>query len=76
MTIAAVAGLVVAAIQIAAEIPIQVAGDDQIETSVAIVVDEACGHGPSGGRHPGFLRYVGECAVAVIVIKRVAAEPW
>ncbi len=49
------------------------AGNEQIELGVFIMVEPDGARGPSWGRNSGFLGYVSECAVAVVVIENVTA---
>ena len=68
MAVAAMPRLVPAAVSVAAEIPFQVSGDDQVEMAVAIVIDEAGGHGPAAARNARGLRDIGERSVAVVPV--------
>ena len=72
MTIGAVAGLLLAAVAIRSEAPFDVARDEQIEPAVVVVVEEAGAGAPAACRDAGALRHVGERAVAIVAIERVA----
>ena len=58
------------------QIEINVVGDEQIETPVAVVVDEGAARIPARAfaRHASLLADIGERAVAVVVIQNVLAE--
>ena len=58
------------------QIEINVVGDEEIELSVAIVIEEgaACSPADSLSSDSCFLAYIGEGAVAVVVIQHVLAE--
>src|SRR6185312_10603179 len=73
MAIRAIARLPVAAVNVA-EIPSEISGNNQIQPSVAIVIDEHRARGPSAARDASFVRDIGERPVAVIVIQNIAAN--
>ena len=74
MAVSAIAGLVLAAKNVGAEVPFQVAGNDQIEAAVAIIVDKTRARAPTAAAHAGLCSNVGKGAVAVIVIKNVSTQ--
>ena len=49
----------------------KVAGDEEIEPSVAVVVAKSRAGRPSAECHAGFLRYVGEGAIVIVVVETV-----
>ncbi len=53
---------------------VNVAGDEEIEAAVAVVVSPGCAGGPVAERHACFFGDVGEGAVVVVVIEAVLAE--
>ena len=61
------------AITIVPEAPIHVTGDEKVELTIIVVVEKPGAHAPSAGSNSGVLRYIRECAVSVVVVKRVAA---
>jgi len=58
---------------------VHIDADEQVQTAVAVVVDECCAGVPDGTRRrrvvdqAGLLRHIGERAVAVIAVQRVVA---
>ena len=60
--------------RLAREVPVHVAGDEEIEPAVAVEVAPGSAGGPVAERDAGFFRDVGEGAVVVIVIEAVLAE--
>ena len=73
MTVGAVAGLLLPAIAVVLERPVEIAGDEQIEPAVVVVIEEAGARAPSAGGDAGLPGDVGERAVPVVAIERVAA---
>ena len=60
------------------QIEIDIVGDEEIQMAVAVIIDEMCSRCSSGSSgpgwiRPGFLRYIGERAVAIIAVERVLA---
>src|SRR6476659_1569585 len=51
------------------EINFHVAGNEEIQTPVAIVVSPGCSGAPSFSRYTKLLCYIRECSVAVVVIQ-------
>src|SRR5260370_38514038 len=49
------------------------AADKQIQASVVVVIKPVVARGPSGHRQAGFVRYVGERSVAIVLIQNAAA---
>ena len=74
MAIGAISGLMHAAINVGGKVPLHVAGHDQVEPAIAIVVDEAGAGAPSASAHAGFGGDVSKCAVAVVVVKNISAQ--
>src|SRR5271170_4653863 len=52
-------------------VPEHVARDEQVEVAVVIVINEAGGTAPAARLHACFGSYVGESAVAIIVVERI-----
>ena len=74
MAIGAIAWLLLAAVAVGLKAPLHVARDEQIELAVVVVVEEPRARAPPASRDtPARLGHVGERAVAVVVIQRVAA---
>ena len=62
-----------AAKDVVRDVPVEVAGDEQVELAVIIVIEEACGSRPPAAPNARARRHVSERAVAVVVIQRVVA---
>ena len=73
VTVGAVAWLVLAAMAVLLEAPLQIAGHEQIEAAVVVVVEEPGAGAPSVSRDPCTGRDVGERAVSLVAIEPVAA---
>src|SRR5205085_10282674 len=73
MAVGAMAWPLLAAAPVGGERPVDVARDEQVEGAVVVVVEEAGAGTPAAAADPGALRHVGEGAVAVVAIQRVAA---
>jgi hypothetical protein len=56
------------------EIVVYVAGDKQVEPTIAVVVAERSARRPVAQSYPGFLGNVGESAIVIIVIEAILAE--
>src|SRR5579872_6134490 len=54
-------------------IELHVAGDEQIQPSIMIVVAPSRSRGPSAQSYSGFLRNVGKCAVVFVVAEPILA---
>src|SRR5450432_767964 len=74
MTVGTAAGLVLSAEAIVREAPFQVPGDEQVEFSVLVVVQETGARAPTAGLNAGARRDIGERSVTVVVVQRVAPE--
>src|ERR1700730_2050945 len=72
MTICPVAFLVLPAPDIL-EIPIRIAEDNQIQESVPVQIHPCRAGRPAASSHTRLLGYIGECAIAVIVVELVSA---
>src|SRR4030095_15206979 len=72
MAVGAEAGLAFAAVRVAIEVPIDIAGDEQIERAITVIVEEHGSSGPAGGGDTGFVRYVYKRAIAAIAVEDVA----
>src|SRR6185295_4995664 len=68
----AVTGLLLAAIPVRLERPLHVPGDEQVEPSVVVVVEEARARAPAGAADAGAGGDVTEGAVAVVAVEGVA----
>ena len=52
-------------------IPFHVARDEKIEMAVIVVVEESCGDGPAAAGDAGLGGYIGEGAIAIVVIQNI-----
>ena len=43
--------------------------DEQVKPAIIVVIEPHCTGRPSRSRNPGFLGYVGESAIAIVVIQ-------
>src|SRR5882762_3417993 len=73
MTIGAVTRSALAAVAVGAKSPIDVTGHEQVELAVIVVVEESGARAPPAGGDSGRFRDVGERAISVVVVQRVAA---
>ena len=55
-------------------VPVNVACDEEIEATVAIVVAPGCAAGPVAQLHTGLLRDIGKCPVVIVVVEAVLAH--
>ena len=56
------------------KVVVDVAGDEEIEAAVAVVVAPGCAIGPVAESDTGLFGHVSECAVVVVVVKAIMAE--
>ena len=56
------------------QVVVDVAGDEEVEPAVAVVVAPGCAGGPVAESDAGLLGNVGERAVVVVVVEAVLAE--
>src|ERR1700674_1112755 len=54
-------------------VPVHIAGDEQVELSIVVVIEEARGDGPASARHAGFGGYIRKRSISVVVIQNVFA---
>ncbi len=62
------------AINVGGEIPLHVAGHDQVEAAIAIVIHEAGAGAPSAPAHASLGGDVSKSAVTVVVVKNISAQ--
>ena len=74
MAIRTVAGLLLSAIPIGLEGPVHVARDEQVELSVVVGIEETGARTPAAAAHARARGHVGESAISVVAVQRVAAE--
>src|SRR4029077_7279466 len=54
-------------------VPLHVAGYEQIKIAIVVVIKEACGNGPAAACNTCFAGYIGEGAIAIVVIENILA---
>ena len=54
-------------------VPIHVAGHEEVEPSVVVVIEKACRNGPASACHPGLGGHIRKRSIAVVVIQNVLA---
>ena len=69
-----VAGLLLPAITVLLEAPVEVAGDEQVELPVVVVIEEARACAPATALDACAIRHVGKRSVAHVPVQGVAAE--
>ena len=73
MTVGTVAGLLLPAVAVGLETPIQVARNEDVELAVVVVIEEPGTRAPAAGCNTGCLGDIGKRAVSVVMVERVAA---
>ena len=71
MAVRAIPRLLLAAVNILLEAPIEIAADEQVELAVVVVVEKAGARAPSGGRHSRLRRHILKRAVAAIPVENI-----
>jgi hypothetical protein len=74
MAVGAISGLMQPTINVGGKVPLHVAGHDQVEAAVAIVVHEAGAGAPSAPAHTSLRGNVSKSAVAIVAIKNIPAQ--
>src|SRR5205085_860697 len=64
---------VLPAVPVVVKTPIHIAGDEEVELSVVVFIEESGARAPSAGGDSGPPGDVGERAVPIVVVERVAA---
>ena len=73
VTVGAQAGFLFSPIAVVPEAPIYITGHEEVEAAVVVVIEEPGARAPSAGGNSSALRDVGERAVPIVVVERVAA---
>src|SRR5437667_11952702 len=73
MAVRAIPRLLLAAVNILLEAPIEIAADEQVELAVVVVVEKAGARAPSGGRDSRLRRHILKRAVAAIPVENIGA---
>src|SRR5713226_10661073 len=74
MAVGAISGLMQSTIDVGGKVPLHVAGHDQVEAAIAIVVHEAGAGAPSAPAHPSPGGDVSKSAVTVVVVKNIPTQ--
>src|SRR5438876_4811050 len=74
VAVSPVAGLVFAAINVGAEVPLHIPCNDEVEPAIAVVIYEGRACAPTAATDARLGSHIGESPVAIIVIKSVSAE--
>src|SRR6267378_969747 len=74
MAVGAITGPMLAAENVRCEVPIQIARNDQVQTSIAIVVDETSSGAPAASSHSRLGRNIRKSPVAIVVVQSVPTE--
>ncbi len=73
VTVGAQAGFLFSAIAVVPEAPIYITGHEEVEAAVVVVIEEPGARAPSAGGNSSAIRDVGERAIPIVVVERVAA---
>src|SRR3989442_723439 len=74
VAVSPVAGLVFAAINVGAEVPLRIPCNNEVEPAIAVVIYEGRACAPTAAADARLGSDIGESPVAIIVIKSVSAE--
>src|SRR5204863_14146 len=74
MAVGAITGPMLAAENVRCEVPIQIARNDQVQTSIAIVVDETSSGAPTASSHSRLGRNIRKSPVAIVVVQSVPTD--
>jgi hypothetical protein len=51
--------------------PVEIAGNEEIQFSIVVVVEKSCGNGPTACGNPSLRGHVGKRAIAVVVVQNI-----
>ena len=76
VAVGAVARLLLPAMAVVLEGPLEITGDEQIEVAVVVVVEEPGAGTPPAGTDAGAGGHVGERAIALVAIEPCCRHSW